>query len=92
MITTTLLLSSLLITSQQLLVNPGFETGDSISLDGWLLDQFGSHRETQYVNTGNYSMAVYNWYMHVVRSVTNGDNGLGTPINALPISLSGFYI
>ena len=92
-ITLSLILSTLLVTAQNQIVNPGFEDGDSVNVDGWIMDLFGSHRNTQYVNSGTYSLAVHNWYSYVTGTVTNGEGTTqGTPINVLPASLSGYYL
>ena len=96
MISIVFILSATYFQAQNQILNPGFEDGDSVNVDGWVMDPFGSHRSTQYVNSGNYSLSVYNWYTYVPGVVGNGDGGVssisGTPINVLPVSMSGFYL
>ena len=88
--------------SQTFIMNPGFEDGIDTIANQWSLDAFGSGRIENFAATGNYSMAVWNWYSYVEGRCANGTinepldllnlfSKAGTPLIHKAAFLEGFY-
>lgn len=88
--------------SQTFIINPGFEDGTDSIANNWSLDNFGSGRIENYAASGNYSMAVWNWYSYVEGRCANGTindpldllnlfSKAGTPLIHKAAFLEGFY-
>ena len=83
-------------------LNNGFEQGTLLDTDHWSKAGLGSGRSSSYAASGEYSMAVWNWYSYVEGRAVNGDieasqlnfpikNG-GTPFVHTPEFINGFYL
>lgn len=96
------LLISLLVpfAGQAQLINGDFEDlNDTVATD-WYMGDFGAGLKTNYVQSGTYALAVWNWYYYGKGYVTNGEAqasqfgqmpGVGTPSTEKARYLTGYY-
>ncbi len=86
------------------ILNSGFEVGNPFTAEDWYWSE-GNERDSTYVRSGNYSMAVHVWYYYAPGLAVNGSVGntptnrplnimedAGTPFTQKPTSIDGYYL
>lgn len=97
-----ILLATLLLpfTSHAQVVNGDFEDLNDTLPMHWYTDDFGAGLKTNYVHSGTYALAVWNWYYYAKGFVVNGIGqpnqftqmqGSGTPSTEKALFLTGYY-
>ncbi|CAN5256273.1 hypothetical protein BH09BAC1_BH09BAC1_24410 [soil metagenome] len=91
---------SIPLASQAQLLNGDFEILNDTMPANWVTSDFGAGLKDNYTHSGDYSLAVWNWYYYGRGYAVNGDTyasmfdkmvGAGTPSTEKAIRLTGYY-